>query len=58
MYTVELEKNAKERIIEIPEEFATLASKHLKVVLSYDENQNSIEFISLRFAVIRRIIWG
>jgi len=41
MYTVEFETDAKERMIEIPEVFATLASKHLKVVLSYDENQNS-----------------
>ena len=41
MYTVEFETDAKERIIEIPAEFATLASKHLKVVLSFDENQNS-----------------
>jgi hypothetical protein len=37
MYTIEFETDAKDRMIEIPQEFELFASKHLKVMLSIDE---------------------
>jgi hypothetical protein len=40
MYTVEFETDSKERIIEIPPEFEAFASKHLKVMLSFEECNN------------------
>ena len=37
MYAIEFETNAKGRMIEIPQEYEALASKHLKVIVMLDE---------------------
>ena len=37
MYAIEFETNAKGRMIEIPQEYEALASKHLKVILMVDD---------------------
>jgi hypothetical protein len=55
MYTVEFETNANARMIEIPQEYETLASKHLKVIIMLDDAEyvpetnklkNSIKHVS------------
>lgn len=40
MYTIEFEADAQGRMIEIPQEFAAFSSKHLKVILSFNEHDN------------------
>ncbi|MGZ8918611.1 MAG: hypothetical protein ACXW0T_10340 [Methylobacter sp.] len=42
MQTIEFETNAQGRMIEIPEEFAAFASKHLKVNISIAEDSDVV----------------
>jgi hypothetical protein len=41
MQAIEFETDAKGRIIEIPKEFEAFASKHLKVKISMEENNDT-----------------
>ncbi len=43
MYAIEFETNAKGRMIEIPQEYEALASKHLKVIVMLDDRAETHE---------------
>lgn len=48
MYTVEFETNANGRMIEIPQEYEKLASKHLKVIIMFDDTESMHETNKLK----------
>jgi len=48
MYAIEFETDANGRMIEIPQEYEALASKHLKVIILLDEANNTHEINKLK----------
>lgn len=47
MHTVEFEADITNKVIEIPEKYKELYSKHVKVVVSIDEPSTSYDFSDL-----------
>ena len=41
MYTIQFETDANGRLIEIPQEYEMLASKHLKVIIMLDDSEQT-----------------